>query len=136
MAAPRARDQQPWVDNVAHAALPAIRQALAEAVNDADLPADILPVEAAAAAAIALADGILADHVAREQAVAAEIARGTVTGGSPSAAHEHLGDQLGLSRQAVEKRLRMTPQTQTPDLPTITALRVALAADLPTPAAG
>lgn len=123
MAAPRAGQPAPWVDAVANAALPAIRQALRDAVTVADLPPDVLPSEAVAAASIALADGVLADQLAREQAVIAEVLRRKMSEDAPSSAHERLGGYLGVSRQTVEKRLRLTRGATPPNLPDVTALR-------------
>lgn len=57
-----------------------------------------------AAIAVILGSGGLNEHLSREAAVQHE----RVHDGSPAAAHAQLGQRLGITRQAIEQRLRLT----------------------------
>ena len=105
MAAPRAGDREAWVLAAAHDALPGIQRALIAAARRRK-PTDVPLSEAVAAIAIVLADDLIVDEIAREQAIQAEAER-RHQGTPASTAHELLGQHLGVSRQTVRKRLRL-----------------------------
>jgi len=69
-------------------------------------PADVPLPEAVAAVAIVIADDLIVDEIAREQAIQAEAER-RHTGTPASTAHELLGRHVGVSRQTIRKRLRL-----------------------------
>src|SRR5665648_615148 len=105
MAAPRAGDREPWVLAAAHDAMPGVERAMFAAARRLK-PAGVPLPEAVAAVAIVIADDLIIEEIAREQAIQAEAERrraGTPT----STGHELLGRHLGVSRQTIRKRLRL-----------------------------